>query len=302
MSKTFFPNLAGIIAIFIWPITSLLVCKVRHIPVTEILAITSAIAFLTTAVRLSFCRKWGSLRQPIKGWIYGTLLIAINQFTFVAAYQYAPAEQVKMIIFLWPILVVLFSGLLPYENLSMDSLISAILGFFGIAILFYSGGDVTSMYPNWLFGYMIAFICAASWAIYTLYSRYQSHHSTEFCGLYFGIISLVSFAIHVSTEETIIPTFYECIFFSIIGIAGAGTSFCLWDYGVKKGDFQMLSIFSYGKPILGIGLLILFGESEANVALAISLLIVMVACSFSFFKNIWLRPSLQVSYHQQQTS
>ena len=62
-----------------------------------------------------------------------------------------------------------------------------------------------------------------------------------------------------------------------MGIATHCLAYFFWDYGVKKGNFKLLSILSYFNPIISISILIIAGYSKPTYVLFISSFLIFSA-------------------------
>lgn len=235
------------------------------------------------------------MQQPAIVWIVGLVCVTGNNFVYIFGFQYAPPEQVDLINFLWPIMVVVVAGFLPKEKFSMTSIISALLGFIGVYILLLSDEGTAAFQPQYLTGYIFGALSAITWTIYTLFSRTRKEVPCEMVGLFSGFGFLISLTNHLAFEETIIPTTTELMTLTFMGVTTYGTAFALWDYGVKKGNLKFLSTLSYGTPIASIGLLVIFGYSAPTGSLAISCLLVVIGSTLNLtlagIKILYLRAS-----------
>ena len=119
MSNDRTATLIGSSAIFLWGILALLTTQTGSIPPF----LLTALAF-SIATGMAIC-KWlwhresplGYFKQPLKVWIVGVGgLFGYHLFYFMAL-KNAPPVDASLIAYLWPVLIVLFSALLPGERL-----------------------------------------------------------------------------------------------------------------------------------------------------------------------------------------
>ena len=274
------PTICGVVALVLWSFSAVSVCLLAHIPVFQLAAIVGGIGVTVTAVRITLIGKWSEMRQPLHFWVFGIFLIGFNEWVYLFALKNAPPEQADLINYLWPLLLLLSVGLLPKERISLVSLIGAAIGFAGIYILLTWGGKGGVFRGEYLWGYVAAFLAAISWVVYILFSKSNPHKSPEFVGLYFGGMALFCGVVHFQYEQTVIPTLFEWTVLAFTGIAIHGSAFPLWDFAMKKGAFDFLSMLSYFTPISSILILILFGQVEGTAGLGI-------ACVFVTFGNLF---------------
>ena len=79
-------------------------------------------------------------RVPMRVYLIGTLGLFGYHALYFSALRIAPAAEAGLIAYLWPLLIVLFSGLLPGETLRKGHVFGALLGFAGAALIITGGG------------------------------------------------------------------------------------------------------------------------------------------------------------------
>lgn len=203
-----------------------------------------------------------------KIYAFGTLGLFGYHFLYFSALRLAPPAEAGLIAYLWPLLIVLFSGLLPGERLRPAHILGAIIGFIGAALLV---GKGASLKPDYIFGYILAATCAVTWASYSVISRRFGAAPTETVAIFCVLTSLLSFVAHSLFETTYWPQdarTWGAIF--ALGLGPVGIAFYTWDLGMKKGDIQLLGVASYAAPVLSTGILVLVGVSTASWTLAFS--------------------------------
>ena len=112
---------------------------------------------------------------------------------YVSALRSAPAAEAGLIAYLWPLLIVLFSGLLPGERLRAGHLTGAALGFAGAAVILARGGlsgDASSL-P----GYGMALMAALVWSGYSVASRRLAGVPTASVAAFCAATALLSLAL-----------------------------------------------------------------------------------------------------------
>ncbi|TXH66410.1 MAG: EamA family transporter, partial [Thiothrix sp.] len=128
----------GFISIALWGILALLTSLTDgKIPPFQMLAMTFALAFLLMLGNWLRQGKTGLeyTRQPRLAWLLGVGGLFGYHFFYFLAMAHAPVVEVSLISYLWPLLIVLFSALLPGEQLSKFHLIGAVLALIGCWVL-----------------------------------------------------------------------------------------------------------------------------------------------------------------------
>ena len=126
------------------------------------------------------------------------------------------------------------------------------------------------MESQYLWGYFLAFLDALVWSIYTLAARYFNKSPAEAIGIYCGIGALCSIVMHFHSEVSFIPSNSQWFILIVMGMTTQCLAFFFWSFGVKHGNFSLLSILSYGNPLLSIVLLICFGMAEPSYELFVA--------------------------------
>jgi drug/metabolite transporter (DMT)-like permease len=88
-------------------------------------------------------------------YVFGTAGLFGYHFLYFTALRLAPPAEAGLIAYHWPLLIVLFSGLLPGEHLRAGHLLGAVMGFVGEAVLILGKGNAFN--PAFLSGYGLAF-------------------------------------------------------------------------------------------------------------------------------------------------
>src|SRR6516165_5290386 len=164
-------TLIGLTAILMWSLLSVLTVATGMIPAFQLAAMTFAIGALVGSLTwIGRTEAVKALRQPPVAWLVGVGGLFGYHALYFAALRLAPPAEAGLLNYLWPLLIVLFSALLPGERLAPHHVIGALLGLVGTVVLFAgnaSGGFVPGQVP----GLVAAFIAAFVWASYSVMSR-----------------------------------------------------------------------------------------------------------------------------------
>ncbi|MGS2716956.1 aromatic amino acid exporter YddG [Eionea flava] len=268
----------GSISIILWGTLALLTKLTGdQIPPFQMMAMTFAIAFFLMNIRwwLKGHKGIQFIRQPLLAWCIGIGGLFGYHFAYFKAMTLAPAIEVSLIAYLWPLLIVLLSSLLPGESFKARYLLGATLALFGCWLLISPNSN--SFTWTYIEGYITAFMCALIWSSYSVLSRLVKTVPTDAVGWFCGVTALLALISHLLWEETRWPT--ETIaWLSIIGLGlgPVGIAFFTWDYGVKYGNIQLLGTLAYSTPLISVVLLVLVGFGEATSTLAIASLLIVV--------------------------
>tara|TARA_Y100000588_G_C14229480_1_gene914627 strand:+ start:1243 stop:2160 length:918 start_codon:yes stop_codon:yes gene_type:complete len=269
-----YPTFIGYCALIFWALSAPFVVKIKHLPVFETLSVVFSVSFIFSATKLTLCKQWSTLKQP---WILGFVgLIGIygNDILYITAFQHAPAAHADLINYLWPIMVILFTGFLPNENLTLRHILAAASGFAGVYVLIHNQND--GFNPDYILGYFLAFMDAVVWSLYTLVARHYGKSPVEMIGVYCGIGAIISIIVHLQTETFLLPSIEQWCILVSMGLCTQCLAYFFWDFGIKKGNFKMLTILAYANPVLSVFFLILFGMADTSHELFIACVLVTI--------------------------
>lgn len=211
-----------------------------------------------------------SLRQKPIVWALGTGGLFGYHALYFAALRWAPPAESGLVNYLWPLLIVLFSSLLPGERLRATHVGGALLGFAGILVLFLGRGALDARAEH-LPGYGCAFAAAFVWAGYSVLSRRFGEVPTDAVAGFCLATSALSLLGHLAFETTVWPAnTKQWLALLALGIGPVGVAFYVWDIGVKRGDIRLLGVASYAAPVLSTSVLVLAGHAEPSLTLAAS--------------------------------
>ena len=215
-----------------------------------------------------------ALRQPLLVWAVGVGGLFCFHFFFFMALKLAPPVEASLINYTWPLLIVVFSALLPGERLRWWHAAGAAMGLAGAALLITGGGGL-ALRPEHAAGYAAAVGSAVTWAGYSLISRRLGAVPTDAVGGFCGATAVLALLCHLAFERTVWPEGAGWLAVLALGLGPVGLAFFTWDHGVKRGDIRALGAFGYGAPLLSTLLLIAFGEGRASWSVAIACVLIV---------------------------
>jgi drug/metabolite transporter (DMT)-like permease len=267
-------TLVGLGAIALWSVLALLTASAGAIPPFELAALTFAIGGGLGLVYAAARGRLAALIQPWPVWAVGVGGLFGYHALYFAALNRAPPAEASLIAYLWPLLIVLFSALLPGERLRARHLAGAALGFAGAATLFAGkagGFSLAAIDPRVLSGYGLALACAFVWSSYSVLSRRLKAAPTEAVAGFCLATAALAALCHLAFEPTIAPsgaTQWAAIVG--LGLGPVGLAFYVWDFGVKHGDIRLLGVAAYAAPVLSTLILVAAGFAPATLSLALA--------------------------------
>lgn len=259
-------TLIGFSAIAMWALLALLTDASGKTPPFLLLALTFAIGTAVGLVaRLFMPTPAEPVKIPFQVWIIGVGGLFGYHFFYFTALRNAPAVEASLIAYLWPLLIVLGSALMPGERLRWNHVAGALLGLAGMVLIVTKGGGL-AFDSRYAFGYAMAVVCAFLWTGYSLLSRRFPAVPTSIVTWFCAATSVLSLVCHFALEETVLPaTAGQWLAVLGLGLMPVGAAFYAWDIGVKRGNIQVLGAASYAAPLLSTLVLVAAGVAEPSL-------------------------------------
>lgn len=275
-ARTIRATVIGVTAVLMWSATPVLATFVADVPPFLLLTLAFSVAFSVV------CGRWivqggdlvGRFRYPSVAWAIGLFGLLGWHFCYFLAVRHAPVVEASLINHLWPLLIVLFSALLPGERLRWWHVAGAGAGLAGTVLLVTDGGAVRFK-MQFATGYALALACAFIWSAYSVLNRrFARNVSTEAVGAFCGATAVVAALGHLAFEVTVWPAGGAWLAVLALGVGPLGAAFFTWDHGTKHGDIRVLGAASYLTPMLAAALLVAFGRAEATWTLLAACLLI----------------------------
>lgn len=266
--RAFRATLAGVVAILLWALLALLTVGARGLPPFELLTLSFAVAALSglAALAVEGRRALAQMRQPWQPWLTAFAGIFGYHALYFYALSAAPAAQASLIAYLWPLLIVLFSALLPGARLMACHVAGALLGFAGTGIVIFArqGEMGEAAMGAATAGYLAAFACALTWSGYSVLNR---RFTATPPAMMVGVCAAVAVAgglCHLVFEVTVVPDMRQWGVLIALGIGPTGLAFLAWDHATKAGHLALLGVLAYLAPLLSTAALVLTGLAPAS--------------------------------------
>jgi drug/metabolite transporter (DMT)-like permease len=267
-------TLIGFSAVAMWALLALLTDASGQVPPFLLAAITFAIGTCVGLVARLISPPKERVRIPGQVWLIGIVGLFGYHFCYFTALRNAPAVEASLIAYLWPLLIVLGSALMPGERLRWHHVAGALLGLLGTVLIVTKGGGI-AFESRYAFGYAMAGVCAFIWSAYSLLSRRFPAVPTSIVTWFCAATSGLSLACHFALEQTVLPqTAGQWLAVGGLGLMPVGAAFYAWDHGVKRGNIQVLGAASYAAPLLSTLVLIATGFAEPSLTILAACLLI----------------------------
>jgi drug/metabolite transporter (DMT)-like permease len=286
-------TLVGFTAVVMWSTLALFTALSGKVPPFQLLAmcfaIAASIAMLVWLVRRQ--NPLSHMRLPARVWLLGVGGLFGYHFFYFLALRNAPVVEAGLIAYLWPLLIVVFSALLPGERLRWFHLVGAVVGLAGAALLV-TKGERIGFDPAYGLGYGAALVCAVIWSSYSILSRRFGDIPTDAVGGFCLVTAVLAVPAHLAFEATAWPeTPTQWLAVLALGLGPVGGAFFTWDIGVKRGDIQALGASSYAAPLFSTIILIAVGLAAFTWVVAAACLLIVGGAVLAANEMIFRRGS-----------
>ena len=260
----------GFVAVLLWALLALFTAGSAPVPPFLLNALTFAVGGTVGVVWILARGRISVLGQtPRRGYAFGSVGLFGYHTLYFSALRLAPPAEAGLIAYLWPLLIVLFSGLLPGERLRLGHIVGALVSFVGAAVIVLRNGFAFDAAATP--GLILAAFCALTWSTYSVVSRRLGDVPTEAVAVFCVFTAILSIPAHLMFEATLWPqSTFAWLSVLALGLGPVGLAFYVWDIGVKRGDIQLLGVASYAAPLLSTLVLIAAGFAQASWQLLVA--------------------------------
>lgn len=275
----------GLLAILLWASLALLTTLTAGLPPFQVLATSFGVAGLLGLAHAAARGRagWRALRQPPAALVLTTTALFGYHALYFIALKRAPALEANLLNYLWPLLIVLFAGLLPGVRVRGGQWLGTLLGL-AAAVVLVTRGSAVSLHTDYLPGYAAALGAAVIWAAYSVLNRRHADVPSAAIALPCVLVALLGAAAHVALETHVEPDALQWLALAGMGIGPVGAAFLLWDIGTKRGDIALLGSLSYLAPLLSTLLLVVAGQARPHMSQAIAIALLLCGAWLSVRK------------------
>ena len=259
-------TLVGVCAIPLWAVWPLLAVLSTQTPVFEFMTVifTVAAVLLWALPKSATSRHLTRGRLPLLPAIMAAIGIWVSNMLFLLSIHYIPAAQANLIVYLWPLMVVMLGllfGLFAARPLHAASIF---LGLVGAGFVIGTSG----IEFEWR-GIALAAASGICWAVYVIFRMRQSSGASDALMPGFALSALLSLILHLSLETTTAPSSLSLLCMLLIGLVPLGLGNVAWDYGIRLGNRALLAVLAYATPLVSALILVAAGHASLTAGLLI---------------------------------
>ena len=240
---------------------------------------SAACSRLLPGTRGTLCRA--PRTHPWYAWVFISGGLVGGAGFYFAALEYAPAAEVVVITYTWPLLFALASDVYSRRRPSVITFFSLLLGLAGVVII--NGGTHVPSGTAWL-GYAGGLLAGLSWVAYSLFLQVYDRPVRRDFPMFFaagGVLSLLGqLALEGAIRMPSDGTGYAAA--ALLGIGPYGLGFVAWGHVVRNGNPRIIPVLPYGVPVIAAVTLVAAGSTEASLSLFAGCALAGCACCSAF--------------------
>ena len=269
----------GMTAVLMWGLLALLGSLTTSVPPFQLLFLCFSVSAAIMLLRRA------TLGQPLLSlprlssiqWSIGIMGLFGFHFCYFMALKTAPAIEVSLIVYLWPLLL---SVMVAKRGCRLNALLGGILGFVGIVFIMAEKAQM-SITGVAVLGYLFSLLCAVIWSTYSWYLS-SAEGDIDDIGWLSLAVAVLSLAVLSLAAHLLLETGHwhlassEWIGIVLLGLGPVGGAFYLWDNGLKYGNRQLLASMSFGAPLISALVLAMAGLNRWSEEIVLALVLITV--------------------------
>jgi len=299
------PYLYFVAVVLLWASTPTVVDHVYREKVAVLVVLTAASGFAVLLL-MSVAAATGRLRR-VRSWsprdwatIVSMGLLGIVGYTslYYFAFRFAPADEINVVNYLWPVFLVLFSRPILGERHSTGTWFGVGLSFLGAAGIFigwpvsFSAGKGVSF--GWhlqtptvqnLYAYVSAAAGAVCWALFSVLGkrlRYDKLLAMSFYSLVGAMVFGAALIVHGAGQWPSAASWIRLIY---LGAAVNGIAYVLWFEALAGGSTAVFGSLTFITPFLALLYLRVFSGTPFRSGVWLSLAFIVTGSLIALRKR-----------------
>jgi drug/metabolite transporter (DMT)-like permease len=180
----------------------------------------------------------------------GFLGIYLYYLFLYGSFSLAPAGQVNVMNYLWPVFVIIFSIFILNEKYNLRTIIAILLSFFGACIAF-TKGNISSFSNQYAAGYLLAALGAVCYGLFSVLGKRFEYDKSTSMFVYYLSATLFIIPTTLFVSGIALPHSWTTII-AILALGGIMNSiaFVFWFKALKLGDTHKTANSIYVVPFL----------------------------------------------------
>ena len=291
INHPYFKYIALFISLFSWGSSASFYCYLNHIPTLQIICcaflIGAFIIFVFSGEKVSI----SSIVFQIKNRSLFIILFFLNQLFYMSAFSFAPAAQVDMLNYTWPLMMVFCSLARSNSKIRPHEISGLFICLLGLCCLFYKEIFYLKFHLNNMIGYIGGLLAAISWTAYNFLPRKTERKDSDY-GYDMLISGSMLLVYQLFKNQWYHPNPYELVAISTMSIFCNGLGFIGWKIAVSNLSKVKVGSLANFIPIISVVVLCSLGIEQLQLILFVSAILISSGCILldrSIFQHIQQR-------------
>ncbi|AWN15554.1 Permease of the drug/metabolite transporter (DMT) superfamily [Salinisphaera sp. LB1] len=198
---------------------------------------------------------------------------------YFAALAYAPAAQVVVITYSWPLLFAMASDVYSGRRPAPTTFVSLLLGLAGVFVMH---GSMQAPSPGAWLGYVGGLASGLCWVAYSLFLQVYSRPVGSAYPAFFTAAAVTALALQAAIGGLVWPaTVGAWVASAMLGIGPYGLGFVAWGHVVRHGHPRIVPVLPYAVPAVAAITLVMAGRAQPTLFLFAGCVLVTIACVVS---------------------
>ncbi|MES1941450.1 permease of the drug/metabolite transporter [Salinisphaera sp. T5B8] len=276
----------GLVVVLMWGITAWLRKVASDLPPLELTGLAMLAAALCSGL---WPANQGALRRaprrhPWYAWVFVSGGLLGGAAFYFAALEFAPAAQVVVVTYTWPLLFALTSDAYRRRRPSLLTLVSLLLGLAGVVVM--NGGVEPPSGSAWV-GYVAGLLAGLSWVAYSLFQQVYERELKYDLPVFFLAAGVLSLTVQAMLGTGLVwPRAWTA--YAAAGVLGAGPyglGFIGWGHVVRNGNPRVIPTLPYAVPAVSALALVLAGDTQPSLTLFAGCFLALTGCISAFHQR-----------------
>jgi drug/metabolite transporter (DMT)-like permease len=262
------------VAIILWSLSAVLLSHLSTPPI-EGLIITTTIASSLIAAKITWQKNWQKLMTHKKQIMLTGIFLSINNLGYYLSFRYISATLIDIICWLWPAILLTTHSFIYKNKLNFKTKAAILLS--TIAVLIIHPIKIDIINNNFLIGIALSFMATFAWCGYSLVTNKYKNIPSEFFIISIALSLPFLILLHFLFEPNIVPNTQDWQILLTLGLGPASMAFFCWDYSLKKGPLNIITISSCCIPVFSIIILIFFDRANFSINLLEAMILLVIS-------------------------
>lgn len=215
--------------------------------------------------------------HPWYAWVFVSGGIVGGAAFYFAALEFAPAAQVVVITYTWPLLFALASDVYNRRRPSVITFFSLLLGLAGVMVM--NGGAHMPSATTWI-GYVGGLLAGSSWVVYSLFLQVYARPVTRDFPMFFVAGGTLALVLQTAIGGGLVLPGGWSIYVAtvILGVGPYGLGFVAWGHVVRNGNPRVIPVLPYAVPAVAAVTLVFAGYAQPSLSLFAGCFLAASAC------------------------